>query len=421
MTVLIAGAGIAGLSMALTCHQIGVPVRVFESSAQLKPLGVGINLQPNAVRELFELGFESAMTDIGIPTQDYGFYTRFGLEIWTEPRGRWAGYQWPQYSVHRGKLQMMLAAAVQERLGPNAIETGWRVDGYRQQDAGVVVSMSDKTGRQREEAGTLLIAADGVHSAIRAQMVPGEGPAIWSGAVLWRGTSMAKPFLSGASMVLAGHATQRIVTYPLSRPDPETGLVLTNWIAEKTYDPSIGWQREDWNRKANLDDFLPDFESWRFDWLDVPALIRSATDVYEYPMVDRNPLDNWTDGAVTMIGDAAHVTYPVGSSGASQAIVDARMLGGALLEHGLTSAALRAYDDAVRPVVNKVVLANRGSGPDAIMQRVEDLCGGQFTNIDEVIPRAELAAHAAHYKQLAGFSIEALNARAPIIAAGRQL
>lgn len=422
MTVLIAGAGIAGLSLALTCHQIGVPVRVFEQVSELKPLGVGINLQPNAIRELFDLGFERELESIGVQTRDYGFYSKHGLEIWTEPRGKWAGYAWPQYSIHRGMLQMMLYRAVVERLGADAVETGWRADSFETSPDGAVLHLRGRNGEERRETGRLLVAADGVHSAIRAQMVPNEGPAIWNGAVLWRGTSLAQPFLSGASMVLIGHKTQRVVTYPLSEPDPETGLALINWIAEKTFDPSVGWQQEDWNRKADIGDFLPDFEDWRFDWLDVPALIRGAGDVFEYPMVDRDPLDKWTDGSVTLMGDAAHVTYPVGSNGASQAIVDARKLGRSMLDHGVTPAALEAYEDEMRPASRKIILANRGGGgPDAILQQVEDLCGGRFDRIEDVISHDELAAHAAKYKTVAGFGIEALNAMPAILPAGARL
>lgn len=416
MTVLIAGAGIAGLSLALTCHQIGVPVRVFESASEIKPLGVGINLQPNAVRELFDLGFENALDSIGVQTRDYGFYSKHGLEIWTEPRGKWAGYAWPQYSVHRGMLQMMLYRAVVDRIGPDVVETGWRVEAFETSSDETRVVLRSRNGEERTEFGRLLIAADGVHSAVRAQMVPDEGPAIWNGAVLWRGTTRSAPFLSGASMVLIGHQTQRVVTYPVSEPDPKSGLALINWIAEKTYDPSIGWRQEDWNRKADISDFLPDFNDWRFDWLDVPEMIRGAGDVFEYPMVDRDPLDRWTVGSVTLMGDAAHVTYPVGSNGASQAIVDARKLGRALLDHGVTPAALHAYENEMRPAVNKIVLANRGGGgPDAILQRVEDLCDGKFERIEDVISHDDLAAHAAKYKSVAGFGVEALNAMPPIL------
>ncbi|SEF68936.1 FAD binding domain-containing protein [Jhaorihella thermophila] len=223
-------------------------------------------------------------------------------------------------------------------------------------------------------------------------------------------------------MVMIGHDSLRFVAYPISDPDPETGIATINWIAEKQFPLDADWKKEDWNRQADINDFLPLFDDWRFDWIDVPALIEGADVVYEYPMVDRDPLPRWTDGRVTLMGDAAHPTYPVGSNGASQAIIDARVIGAKLLEHGLTPAALEAYEAEVRPVTTAVGLANRaGGGPDAVLQWVEDRCGGAFDTIDDVIPREELAAHAAKYKSIAGFSIEELNARPPIIPEGARV
>lgn len=420
MTVLIAGAGIAGLSLGLTLHQIGVPFRIYEAAAALKPLGVGINLQPNAVRELFELGLEPALDRVGIRTRDYGFHTKAGLEIWTEPRGLAAGYRWPQFSVHRGRFQMALHAALVERAGAGCVVTGARATGFETAADGVVLHLETAAGPQAA-TGTLLVAADGIHSAIRRQMQPREGPPIWNGAILWRGTTEAAPFKSGASMILAGHDTQRIVAYPIGHPDPATGRAVINWIAERTVDPSAGWRREDWNRRADPAEFLPFFADWTFDWLDVPALIRGAAEVFEYPMVDRDPIGRWTDGRVTLMGDAAHPTYPVGSNGASQAVVDARVIGARLLEHGVGADALLAYEAVVRPQTERIILANRGSGPDAIMQLVEDRCGGRFENIEDVVPRAELAAHAERYKKIAGFGIAELNARPPLIPPGARI
>ncbi|MEM9550689.1 MAG: flavin-dependent oxidoreductase [Pseudomonadota bacterium] len=411
MTVLIAGAGIAGLSLGLTLHQIGLPFQVFESTSTIKPLGVGINIQPNAVRELFEMGFENRLDEVGVQTRQYGFYTKTGQTIWEEPRGRWAGYNWPQYSVHRGKLQVLLYKELVARAGPDCVVTSARVTGFETGSDRVTLHLAD--GRRFE--GQILVGADGIHSAIRAQLVPTEGPPIWDGAILWRGTALAKPFFGGAAMALAGHDSQRIVAYPITEEDPNTGLVKMNWIAERRIDPSAGWNREDWNRAAEVHDILPEFKDWVFDWLDVPDLIRGAETIFEYPMVDRDPLPQWTHGRVTLMGDAAHPTYPVGSNGASQAIVDARVLGAYLIAQGATHEALLAYEDEMRPVTTGVVLANRGSGPDAILQRVEDLCGGHFDRIEDVIPHAELAAHAERYKSIAGTSIDALNARPPII------
>ena len=407
MTVLIAGAGIGGLTLGLTLHQIGIPFRIFESAKKIKPMGVGINIQPNAVRELFDLGLADALDTVGIRTRQYGFYTKHGLPIWEEPRGLDAGYAWPQYSVHRGKLQMMLYQALMDRAG-DVVETGAAVTGF---------DGADLLVRDSRIKGQVVVAADGIHSAIRAQMNPDEGPPIWDGAILWRAMSRAKPFHGEAAMALIGHDTQRIVAYPISDAGAD-GLVDMNWIAELRVDPAGGWRKEDWNRAADKADFAPLFDSWVYDWLDVPRLIAGADQVFEYPMVDRDPLDQWTHGPVTLLGDAAHPTYPVGSNGATQAIVDARVLGAAFLEHGLNETALQAYEAQMRPLTTNVINANRGAGPDAILQQVEDLCGGQFDVIDEVIPQADLKAHADRYKALAGTSIEDLNAKPRLIAEG---
>ncbi|WP_417686509.1 flavin-dependent oxidoreductase [Roseibium sp.] len=419
MTVLIAGGGIAGLSLGLTCDQLGLPFRIYESAAELKPLGVGINLQPNAVRELFELGLEDDLPSIGVETQEFGLFSKKGLEIWTEPRGRWAGYNWPQYSVHRGQLQMLLYRRLVERAGFDCVVTAERATGFTNTEGGVTLHLENtKTGETSSVDGTVLIGADGIHSAIRAQMQPNEGPPQWGGAVLWRGTALAKPFRTGATMVMIGHKTQRIVAYPISRPDPETGLAVINWIAELTYDPDAGWNKEDWNREADVNDFMPQFEGWQYDWLDLPALVAGADKVYEYPMVDRDPVDHWTEGNVSLMGDAAHAAYPVGSNGASQAIVDARKLGAAFHKHGMTNKALVAYETEMLPVTAKMVMTNRGAGPDAVLQVVEDRCEGQFDNIHDVIPAEELAGHAEKYKAIAGFAIAALNEQPSLVPQG---
>lgn len=412
MTVLIAGAGIAGLSMGLTLHQLGIPFRIFERVGDIRPLGVGINIQPNAVRELFDLGLKDRLDAIGVRTRQYGFYTKTGLEIWVEPRGQFAGYTWPQYSIHRGQLQMMLLDELRARAGADCVVTGAGVARYETGPQGATLILADGT---RVE-GDLAIAADGIRSAIRAQMLPDEGEPIWNGAIMWRGTSPGVPFLGGAAMILAGHDTQRFVSYPISATDPETGLAQMNWIAELRVDPNRAMAKGDWNKPADPADFLPAFEDWDFGWIDCPGMIRAATGpIYEYPMVDREPMARWTDGRVTLMGDAAHATYPVGSNGASQAIIDARKLGAALRDHGVTPAALEAYEAEMRPRAEGILRANRGAGPDAVMQMVEDRCGGTFDTIEDVIPRADLAAHAEKYKRLSGFSIEVLNAQPPIL------
>lgn len=408
-TVIVAGAGIAGLTLALTCHQIGVPVKVYESVRELGPLGVGINLQPNAVRELFDLGLEDALPTIGIEATEWALVGRNGNDVWSEPRGIRAGYKWPQFSVHRGQLQMLLYREVIDRLGPDAVETSSRVVGYTTADDHVTVQVDRRDGTVDEVAGAVLIACDGLHSAVRHQMHPDQGDPQWGGAVLWRGTAYGKPIRSGACFTLVGSLEQRFIHYPISAPDPDTGLQLQNWIAELSFDPADGWADSSWNKEVDIDVFLPAFESWNFDWLDIPAMIRSADTVWEFPMVDRDPVDRWVDGRVALAGDAAHVMYPVGSNGASQAIVDARVLGAQFREQGTNERALVAFEDALLDDMSALVLRNRGSGPVGILGVVDERCGGVFDDIDDVIPRAEIEDYMARYKQAAGFAIDTLN------------
>lgn len=420
--VLIAGGGIGGIALALTLHQIGVPCIVFEAVPALQPLGVGINLQPNAVRELHHLGFDDAVLNtIGIQAREWALVGRNGNDIYAEPRGLLAGYRWPQYSVHRGELQMLLYRAALERLGPDAIRLGHRVTGYRNEADGVITTVETRDGTRSEVEGRLLVAADGLHSAVRAQMYPEQPPIQWGGAIMWRGTAPGVPIRSGASFVGVGSLGHRVVLYPISPPDPSTGLATINWIAEITVDNANGWTQGDWNRRVKLEDFIHHFEGWDYGWLDVPAMLRGASEIFEYPMIDRDPVPSWVDGAVALLGDAAHVMYPVGSNGASQAIVDARVLGAAMLEHGIGPAALRAYDEKLCADISALVLRNRGAGPFGILGLVDERCGGVFDDIDEVIPAAERESFMARYKAAAGFAIETLNAAPPTIAPGARV
>lgn len=409
MTVIVAGGGIAGMTMALTCHELGLPVIVHESVSQLEPLGVGINLQPNAVRELYDLGLETQLNAIGVPAKEWALVGRNGNDVWAEPRGLDAGYLWPQFSVHRGRLQILLYEEVLSRLGAGAVITGSRLMSYESQDDKVQASFRSASGQVTTIEGSVLIGADGLHSAARRQMCPTEGPPVWGGPVMWRGTSEAVPIRTGGSFVLVGKLEQRFVCYPISRPDPATGLATINWIAELTYDTSQDWGDSDWNREVSIDKFLGEFEDWAFDWLDIPELIRSASNVYEYPMVDRDPIESWVDGRCILIGDAAHVMYPVGSNGASQAIVDARVLGAEMQRLGVGIAALKSFEDAMLRDLNELVLRNRGAGPIGILGLVEERCGGVFDDIEDVIPRAEIEDYMARYKAAAGFAIETLN------------
>lgn len=417
MAVLIIGAGIAGLTTALSLHQIGVECRVFESVETIEPLGVGINTLPHAVRELTELGLADRLAATAIPTGELAYYSKHGKLIWSEPRGLAAGYNWPQFSVHRGELQMILLAAARERLGSDRIVTGHHLSAWETTDDGVRAFFANRrSGRSLGEAtGQLLIGADGIHSAVRGTLYPDEGAPLWNGSILWRGVTIGKPFLTGRTMIMAGHEFQKFVCYPISRAAMDRGEAVINWIAERKFQPDHQWRREDWNRPGHLADFLPQFESWRFGWLDVPGLIRAAERCYEYPMVDRDPLERWTFGRVTLMGDAAHPMYPIGSNGASQAILDARVLAREIHARGATEAALRAYEAERRPATAAIVLANRKNGPEQVMQLVEERAPKGFARIEDVLSAQELEEAAAGYKRIAGFDKDALNNRPPIL------
>ncbi|GGL63081.1 flavin-dependent oxidoreductase [Wenxinia marina] len=416
--VLIAGGGIAGLSAALTLHQIGVPCVVFEGVTSLKPLGVGINLQPNAVRELSDLGLgEDFLDRVGLPAREWALVGLNGNDIYSEPRGRDAGYDWPQYAAHRGLLHVALADAVRDRLGDGALRLGRKVTGYETRADGVTAIVRRADGTEERHEGALLIGADGIHSAIRAQMHPDQPPIHWGGALMWRGTTRARPIRTGSSFVGLGTHRHRMVIYPISRPDAD-GLATINWIAEVTLDDMDGAQRDSWFRPVEVAEFAHHFDGFRYDWLDVPALLAEADIAYENPMIDRDPVPTWVDGRVALIGDAAHAMYPTGSNGASQAIVDGRVLGAELVAHGVGPEALAAYDARLCGPISEVVLRNRGAGPFGLLNLVDERCGGVFDDIDAVIPPDERRDFMAGYQRAAGFAKDALNAAPPTIPPG---
>jgi len=416
MHVLIIGGGIGGLAAALSLHKAGISVTVYEAVPEIRPLGVGINMLPHATRELTELGLQGDLEATGIRTRELVYANRHGQQIWREDRGLHAGYNWPQYSISRGALQMLLYRAAVARLGPENILSDRELVDFSQDDRGVSARFRQRsTGAPLGEVrGDLLIGADGIHSAVRRRLYPDEGEPVWSGRVLWRATTEGAPYLSGRSMVMAGHEDQKFVCYPISREAEKRGRSLINWIAELRFRDRDTWRREDWNRTTSIDDFLPMFEDWDFGWIKVPDIIRGAETVYEYPMVDRDPLARWSFGRVTLLGDAAHPMYPIGSNGASQAIIDGRVLASLLATRDDPLAALRDYDAARRPPTSRIVLANRGNGPDQVMQLAEERAPDGFDDLDAVIRPDELQEIAQRYKMIAGFDKDELNERASL-------
>ena len=408
---IIVGGGIGGLVAALCLHRAGVAVEVYEAAREVRPLGVGINLQPHSVRILHELGLEHELAATAIETAELIYVNKFGQHIWQEPRGRGAGYVVPQYSIHRGELQMILYRAALAELPEGSVRTGQVLADFGEDAQGVHARFVDRdSGAEVATArGDFLVAADGIHSTVRRRFYPDEGEPKFSGRILWRATTETTPFLTGRSMVWAGHDNQKFVCYPISEPARRQGRSLVNWMAELRVPLDSTPPRTAWNRRVEKSVFRASFESWDFGWLSVPKLIDGAEAVYEFPMVDRDPLPRWSHGRVTLLGDAAHPMYPVGSNGASQAILDARELADQLAAQTSIDAALASYEAARRPATGAVVLANRKGGPDRVLQLAEERAPNGFANIEDVIPRAELESIAQSYKQTAGFDRDTVN------------
>jgi 2-polyprenyl-6-methoxyphenol hydroxylase-like FAD-dependent oxidoreductase len=406
--IIIVGAGIGGLTLGLALHAAGIPCRIFESAAEIRPVGVGINLLPHASKELAALGLEAALARAAIATGDATFFNRFGQLIYQESLGRAAGYEHPQFSIHRGDLQMILLDAFVARAGHDRLLNNHHCIKVEQDETGVSVVFSDGPDGTNHHTlrGRAAIACDGIHSAIRKQFFPEEGEPRYSGINMWRGVTRWKPMLSGASMVRAGWLSHgKMVIYPI-RPADADGLQLINWVAEIE---TPVYRKRDWNRPGRLDDFIGAFADWHFDWLDVPALIRAADSVLEFPMVDQDPLPRWSFGRVTLSGDAAHPMVPRGSNGAGQAILDARALTSALLENDDPIAALASYEKQRLEATSRIVLTNRTNPPDAILREVFQRTNDQpFGAIDDVISHDELAALSDGYKRVAGYSKDAL-------------
>lgn len=406
--VAIIGGGIAGLVLALSLKEIGVDCRVYEAVPELKPLGVGINLLPHAVKEMDQLGLIDMLDRVGIRAQDASYFNRFGQHIYTEPVGESAGYPWPQFSLHRGELQMALAAEVRERIGPDALVTGHRCTGVTLEDDAVSVHFVGPQGEELPPVrATVAVGCDGIKSSVRRQFYPGEGDPVYSGLTVWRAATPYHPILSGANVTRIGWMpVGKLIVYPIIDSVDGEGRQLMNFVATLERPKPDAY---DWNRPAQLEDFFEPFADWTFDWLDVPDLLRSAERYMEFPMVDRDPVPTWTYGRVTLMGDAAHPMYQRGSNGAGQAIIDARTLTGCFKRMGVTPEALREYDGIRVPPTSRIVLMNRTNPPDAILREVYERSGDRpFRHINDVIGQSELDEIITTYKSVAGYDIEQL-------------
>ena len=412
--ILIAGGGIGGLVTALYLHRAGAEVAVFESAREVRPLGVGINLQPHAVALLHALGLADELAATGIQTAELIYVNKFGQRIWQEPRGVAAGYAVPQYSIHRGHLQMILYRAAERTLPPGSIRTAHELMGFEETATGVKARFADRAsnGAEITVEGAALIGADGIHSLVRRTFFPDEGPPKFSGRILWRATTERAPVLTGRSMVWAGHDSQKFACYPISETARHQGRALMNWIAELRVPTDSTPPRSDWNRRVDASVFREPFASWDFGWLSIPELIDGAEAIFEFPMVDRDPLPRWIHGRITLLGDAAHPMYPVGSNGASQAILDAEAMAEEYARHESIEHAFAAYEARRRPATAAVVHANRQGGPDRVLQLAEERAPNGFDDIETVIPLAEREAIANSYKQTAGFDRETVNRKA---------
>ena len=400
MEIAVVGGGIAGLAFALALHQRGLACRVYESAPQMKELGVGITLLPHGMRELTALGLQERLRAVAIENEESAFFNRFGQLIYREPRGRFAGYEYPELGIHRGKLHRVLYDAAIERIGGDRIMTNRQFRGLDQDDRGVTLHFREAASVRADIA----VACDGVNSSVRRQFYPDEKLA-FTGINTWRGVTRRKPILTGRSYLRIGTVdTGKIVIYPIVDDIDGEGNQLINWTTEKR---EPGEPMNDWNRPGKLEDFIGIYRDWTFDWLDVPRLIREADTIFEYPMVDKDPVERWTFGRVTFMGDAAHPMYPRGSNGSAQALIDARTLADLLRERANPLEALALYEAARLPATSRVVRTNREHPPDYIIMKVEELTGGKpFKSIDEVISQEELRAISDNYKKIAGFALK---------------
>jgi 2-polyprenyl-6-methoxyphenol hydroxylase-like FAD-dependent oxidoreductase len=412
MQVHVVGGGIGGLTLGLMLHARGIRCSIYEASPKIRELGVGINVLPHAIGELAELGLLAKLDDVAIRTRELIYANRFGQEIWREPRGVEAGYKVPQFSIHRGHLQGVLHDAVIKRLGRAAVHTGHQFTSFAQDEGAVKARLKKLSrGSRITVSSDVLVGCDGIHSAVRRQLFPSEAGLKWNGVLMWRGATFAKRFLDGRSMIVGGGFNNKLVLYPIA--PGKNGKQLINWVVtHRMGDGSTpAPRREDWNRHGTLDELMPHVARFSTPHVDLAKLVKGTSAFYEYPMADRDPLPRWTHGRVTLLGDAAHPMYPVGSNGASQAILDARCLADLLVSSEHPRAALAAYELDRLPKTAEIVRNNRKGGPEGVIDEVERRAPDGFDDIDDVLSHAEREAIVKGYAQLAGFAKEQVNRR----------
>jgi len=410
MRIAVIGGGIAGLTAALAMARAGLRPTVYEAVHDPKPLGVGINLLPHAVRELTEMGLLEQLEALGVSIDALVYRMADGREVWREPRGRAAGYNWPQLAIHRGRLQAFLRSRVQTELGSDAIRDGHTLSSFVERTAAVQLNFVDRRsgGSIATVDADVVIGADGIHSAVRRQLYPREGLPKWNGISLFRGTTLLPAHSVSAQMSWNGHSRQKFVGYPIAF-EP-SGAVLFNWICDLPTAAPGTEPREDWNRRVDPEAWVQRYAGWQWDLIDVVKVVRGSHGVFEFPMIDRDPLSRWTHGRVTLIGDAAHPMYPIGSNGATQSIIDARVLAFHLATAADPDTALARYEQERREATARIVLMNRGHGPDKVLEIANERAG-TAGELELLFPYEERAQIAASYKRIAGFDPAALNGR----------
>ncbi len=401
LDIAIIGAGPCGLATALRLHQRGFTPKIYESVAELKPLGVGIDTKVYGTKEIDELGLLKQFRAISVDAQESIFYNQHGQELYAELCGVHMGYLHEQRFVHRGRLQMLFYATVLERLGADSVVMGARCTGYLQADDDrVTVNLEHTDGTSSQVTADIVIATDGIKSAVRTQMHPESGSPKYSGITMWRGVTLREPFKTGGTILHIGDPrVSSMIIYPIADDYEGTGKTLVNWVVEAVRDETI----EDWNQKGGVDEILHYYDACKLPFLDVQELMQDAREVYLMPLIDHDPLDSWVDGRVVLAGDAAHAMYPRGGNGWCQALVDGGVIAEKLATMDDPHEALKAFEAQRLEGVNRIVMANRGEGYEVIRRIVAERTDGQpFTNVEDILPLAEADAIFSKYHALVG-------------------